>query len=961
MPTLTTTEQKNLRFFARSRLGLNDNASIKTIVKTLNDPSVNVNNFYSKMKKFQEEEEKAFVMEEARKRDVEFAKKIKEEIVKKQVKKEKAKAKRKQNEKKKIMNGVIVFKPEEVDDAEIKFYDLLKSKMGKNIIFEIVSNGINETFNYEIPVEQKEFSRWYKAMGVWIIRSDSSTMKYDLPEGANMKVFLYESKIVNKPVQKLKQYFKEGTINCLLKPILEWCENKYEEASSKSAKSRYNVMLKDIQNFKNEFGDNGVEESDICRICDILQIDISIEKPLICNEQTNKYVFEAKSNKKPLKHFILRNTRVDHTDLNEYTYLNNIEFVDREQLNKIIEECDETKIYATYTKDLSGYNSISTLEKTYKLNNEFSEMCNNFEIETGLNECYIDYINDNELSKFVINSVHYNGTIDFKNIEDFRFNREGLNHYDMETAYTQFKQCSFYKGFLGKITDFRSCDKIEGVGIYKIKDITFTNQEFKELNDKMNIYIDNCEYPSVELDYLTSMGCAFNIVAGCWGVKSLDFEFPEEMFKKYDNIRAYSKYVGKCNSIYKNKKYWIKGSNKLADIIKDNELGNVERFENGEICLSYPKKNVFHLSQLTSFIVSYQRIQVLQQLIKMNKNNLVRVCVDGIYYLGEEEFNYPFVDKCDKMNLGNNAGESYISNNWGIDDISFANKREHNSKELHLGEGGNGKTHFNLLDRGLCRILYVAPSHKLASKKRDEYNVNCEVWANILTSDVEKINKIKKYYNTLIIDECSMMEELSKQFIFKTYDNMKLIFCGDVGFQAPPFSKDKNVKIEEIKQDGFKVIQYNTNYRFKCDKLKYLVYEIRRFIRGGMNDYFVNQYVINQLGFVNDSFVKENYKIEDMILSRSHEIKDKYTEMFKDMNKWYITKNSRYLHNGDIVIGDKPNKDCEIRHSYTIHSIQGETANHKLFINMDKVYDSRLLYTAISRAKYLDQIIIVKN
>jgi hypothetical protein len=959
MPTLTTTEQKNLRFFARSRLGLNDNASIKTIIKSLNDPSVNVNNFYSKMKKFQEEEEKAFIMEEARKRDVEFAKKVKESIAKEKVKKEKAKAKRKEkrNENKQFKN-VIEFKPSEKANPQTDFYYLMKSKMGKNLIIELVSDGINETFNEEIPASQKAFNQWWNSKGEWILRYSSDTMKYD--EYSNIKVFIYESKEVKIPVKKLKQFFKDGSINCVLKPIIQWASEKHEEASSKSAKSRYNTMLKNLEEFKNKIGNDGADENIIQEISDKLQIDISIEKPLVVKEQENKYVFEAKSNKKPLKHFILRNTRVNHVDLNEYTYLNNIEFVkDKDELLKIKKECDLTNTNYEFTKDITGYTSICTLDKTYKVSNEFSEMVSEFEIKTGLNNCYIDYINDNELSNFVINSVHYNGTIDFKNIDEYRYGDYKINHYDMETAYTQFKQCRFYKGFLGKISDYRLCNKIEGVGIYKIDNLKFTNKAFEELNNKMNIYINKVEYPSVELDFLTSMGCTFDIICGCWGIEALDFEFSDEMFKKYDDIKGYAKYVGKCNSIYTNKKYWINGNSELAQIIKDNEFGKVEYFSNDEICLSYPKKNVFHLSQFTSFITAYQRIQVLEQLMKMNRNNLIRVCVDGIYYEGEEHFEYPFVDKSDKIKLCNDAGDSYISNNTGYE-ITNNIKREHNNKELHVGEGGNGKTHFNLLDKGLCRVLYVAPSYKLASKKKQEYNVNVEVWANILTSDVEKISRIKKYHNVLIIDECSMMTENDKQKIFKTYSDMKLIFCGDIGFQAPPFSINGE-PVVEIKKDGFRVIEYTKNYRFKCEKLKSLISDVRRFIKHDASDYFVNEYVREQFNLVNDDFVKENYKIEDMILSRSHNTKNRYTEYFSEMNKWYITKNSRYFHNGDIIVGNKPDTECEIRHSFTIHSIQGETADHKLYINMDNIYDKRLLYTAISRARTINQIVIIKN
>ena len=58
----------------------------------------------------------------------------------------------------------------------------------------------------------------------------------------------------------------------------------------------------------------------------------------------------------------------------------------------------------------------------------------------------------------------------------------------------------------------------------------------------------------------------------------------------------------------------------------------------------------------------------------------------------------------------------------------------------------------------------------------------------------------------------------------------------------------------------------------------------------------------------------------------------------------------------------KPDKtDCEIRHAFTTHSIQGETATDKLFIDSSKMFDTRMFYTAISRAKTIEQIYIIKD
>ena len=129
----------------------------------------------------------------------------------------------------------------------------------------------------------------------------------------------------------------------------------------------------------------------------------------------------------------------------------------------------------------------------------------------------------------------------------------------------------------------------------------------------------------------------------------------------------------------------------------------------------------------------------------------------------------------------------------------------------------------------------------------------------------------------------------------------------------------------------------------------------------GRPDYEINKLVKDYLKnrTINHTQLKEMYKIDDMILTRTHNIKDEYTEMFNDMQKWYVKINDRVYKNGEIIIGDKPETSCVLQHAYTIHSIQGETAKHKLFIDATKNYEGRTLYTAISRATKLEQIYLV--
>ena len=82
---------------------------------------------------------------------------------------------------------------------------------------------------------------------------------------------------------------------------------------------------------------------------------------------------------------------------------------------------------------------------------------------------------------------------------NLKLNRSKCNHIDMKKAYTRGGECNFYQGYLGKITDFRKTDKIQGLGIYYITDIKYNDNEYKEAT----VALFSDENESVEIPYIT--------------------------------------------------------------------------------------------------------------------------------------------------------------------------------------------------------------------------------------------------------------------------------------------------------------------------------------------------------------------------------------------------------------------------------------------------------------------------
>ena len=913
-----------------------------------------------KKKKKYSEKTKNIAYEIMRKEYNKIVEELKEQNKTQQKIKRNAQAKAKRDMKKQQIKSKI-FKLPENNLSNLR--DALKKYVGKNVMVDyVVGKNIIRSKEYNIP---SNFSSWWKktSLNDWMYDSEEALMQYHKNQG---QTFIYE------PAQDLNtnrvvQAFRDGVNHCVFTPIRNWAIAKEEEAKTEKTKYRYSGMIKKINALEEKYI-NGVPENAISEICNTLQIDISIELPF-CE---NKFI-ESQSIKKRLKFFKFMNTRLNHIDLNEV--VNNDEYIEvtRKELFEIKKQLDEANEFYTYKKDMNSINCISTLTKQYKLKNNMTEVIADFELETGLKFCQIDDVDDYELSQFIREGTNYNATVDFrKDIYDIDIS--SIKHIDMKNAYTKFQSCLFYEGFLGKISDFRKCNKIMGVGMYKITNLVFPikkysyQNKFSKYNDIMKIYISNNVYTSPELKMLSYLGATYDIVCGCWGVKPIKFEFNDDMLNNKDDegVWYYAKWAGMCDMHHMEKKFWINGDMHYFNAIRDYcGEGVVRWYENNSGCIAFKKKHNYHLGHITAFILAYQRISVIEQLMEIDYDNVVRVCVDGIYHLQEMvELKNAFRSKPD-INFNNLAGDSYVSSAIEKDlVICGASEREHFEKELHLGEGGCGKTHFNCNDKGLVKVLFLAPSWKLARCKKNETGINSSVWARALTEDPERITAIRDRANVLIIDEVSMLSEGQKQQFFELYSDMKIIMCGDLGYQLPC------IVGEEMTTKGFdNIVKHKTDYRCKDADLKKIKDDLRLMISYGRSKNEINKWVVDEFKRLGRTIslddLKASYKVEDMILCGTNELKDYYTNIFAGkfpVEKYYVMENNRLHSNGDIVIGNKPEQTkCEVRHSFTTHSIQGETANHNLFIDSVKMFDSRMFYTAISRARYLNQIFIINE
>jgi hypothetical protein len=841
-------------------------------------------------------------------------------------------------------------------------YNALKNYTGS--VQLILMNPDGTTIKQPIIIDLTDkFGNIWKNILQFLLYPGGTDAPSVFEENPEASVYITKSQTITP--ERIHQAFKHGITNCLFKPIIQFLQEKKETSSSKNTIKEYNRRLNRALELEKQFNDTGVPPKKIQEICDTLQIDIQIDQPF------QKKYLHYQSNKKALRTFRFVNTQLNHIDLNE-AFNKEPEYMTTEELQELYKEySNKENFYFTYTRGNDYISSITTLQKTYRCKKEYGDFISEFERDTGLMYCKLDAITDPNISNYVRQGTHFYSVVDFKprykddDEEEIEIEYDNYNHADMKNAYINYDMCKYYEGFLGKITDFRKTDKIEGLGYYTITNIQLTGK-VEELNNKIKIFRNGNVYPSPILKFLQDNKCRFTITEGCWGT-NLDFSMKDPKWYecKENDTKYFCKYVGTMynytleNSFYmKADPEYIKNMISIIDYDTYNYYENIDGLQD-EIRIKYKKQNHKHLSHICGFITGYSILNMLEQLLIIDTEDIIRVNCDAVYYYND----YPMVNCFRNKNqplTQKPPSYSYISNyeienEWKCE----AEYKPFHKTELHTGCGGGGKTHKQLIDTGNIKTLYCSPSWKLARNKEKEYKCNTEVWYNVLTNDPEIYSKIMRYYNVLIIDEISMLNNTLKEKIFKRYSNMKIIMCGDPNYQLDGF-EDKTSKIEYVpfKYDGFDYYEeHNTNHRVKDTKLLFLLNKIRKLIKEGKHKE-VKNYTINN--FIHVKKI-DNYNVKDMILTRTNAVKDKYTELFKDYQKYIITNNTNKYSNGEIVytIPKEQGVSYKQRHAFTTHSIQGETATNNLYICINDMYNAKMIYTALSRARYYDQIYLL--
>lgn len=567
---------------------------------------------------------------------------------------------------------------------------------------------------------------------------------------------------------------------------------------------------------------------------------------------------------------------------------------------------------------------------------------------------------------------------------------------DIRAAYTQFEEAPEFQGFMGAVWGWCKPSGIEDIrkhiGIYTVR-VLVTIPLLETMGMVVGSTFTLC---SPEILFLDSAGMRFEILYGIQGSR-FHFEFPEEFMMKYDEetctigekgVPLYSLYSGGTAAGSENRilRRYVEYS-----MVQDLRASGVDiQWEYAEECFDMledgrrilkpeimdmvnppgcavqflPKTSSINCPQFYAFITSYTRLNVLKQALTMDLDDLVLWKLDSLIYRNKGQ---PFNGLFRKKPVKSIRAPSTLYKT--TEEVSFEKGILLEPMEramLFAGAGGSGKSHYA---SKLHNLLYIAPMWSICADFRKKYH-RCVMTPNTALGLGCPSYFLKTSWrpSNVFVDESTMIDDSIKNQILDFFPHARVIFGGDF-VKGRAFQTTIGVPMS---CEGLKLKTFNEDYR-ASGELVLIKQKIRQWMAAHYGDCLgLAQYVLELLKerIINVQTALSMYQLEDWMLCGTNSNVQEWTKELGHVGEKYLVRSHNandvikalmgqdVALNGDVVFVD--NGRCEPRHAFTIHSVQGKTVESHVFVDMRRMdFDFCLLYTAISRARTLEQIFLV--
>ena len=495
----------------------------------------------------------------------------------------------------------------------------------------------------------------------------------------------------------------------------------------------------------------------------------------------------------------------------------------------------------------------------------------------------------------------------------------------------------------------------------------------------------------------------------------------EENNDNKDLVKAYCKIVGCMMIEDKRFSINIKPDNEDKEFYKTlknkENIYNVD----GIYKIIKDKETPKSLKHMALSIHAYSSTIILEQMLNMDISDVMGVKVDSIVYRKGSKFSYDTdlfkapskanIESMLKCNIiinkpidsgldvisGINYFDDMTKHDGRIDDNlinceyfkpyfiskesdikfdpSFCGEHITNTTIFLGGAGGCGKTHSILSSKNFMMndLLFTSTCWELIQGKVDEFPDITGISLPKLNGEmngktVEKFNSNR--YKYIVDDELTLQSSKTVETIINDNKGKFIILMGDVEYDGFYYQCSIGSNVVNPSKINCQYIKYTKNYRFEPE-FNDKVNDLRTFMynnKGQTNKIY--EYVKNEFsGCFKNKISDIQFNDDDVGISALKPIdkdgKCLYSHQFykKGAKPQYYIKDTIYkkgLYRGAKLDEEPDNKNYTNSLFRTIHAYQGRqlTKDNKIIILLNSLFDFNLLYTAISRARRLDQIVI---
>jgi hypothetical protein len=506
------------------------------------------------------------------------------------------------------------------------------------------------------------------------------------------------------------------------------------------------------------------------------------------------------------------------------------------------------------------------------------------------------------------------------------------------------------------------------VGIMGIDNFT-TTTNIKALDQ------DKDFYKTLDSDYIYQFEDIFKIVepVDATSLKHIAYSIKANVqtiiLKQLLEMKSSDIFGVKVDSIVYKKQADFKIVDTYKELFKEPVKSNIENMLKSDY-------NTMLKNEKSNFYINYFKTMVMGQLLEKKDDSIyIKLAKHKIENMLKNKYSSPYyikyfipMEKLDSENF----------------DISPLPNGEHITQKIVFcgGGGGCGKSYSILNSRVFMKnkILYSSNCWELIQAKADEFKDFGVIGLSLPKLTGEMNGAKVEQYNTgyakyKVLDEITLNNKKTVETVINQDAGRCFIFLiGDVDEDG--FYYQASISKDIFNPSNYKNVQYVKylkSYRFD-NELNEKLQAIRKFMKTGKNNPYLLYNEVKQ-------HFKDNFYNKDEIIFNKNDVGISALQPINKMGDCIYS--SQFINNGSIkqyyrketnfkkkiYKGGKleepiEGKNCVCSLFRTIHSYQGrqlDTGDGRIIILLNSLFDYNLLYTALSRARRVNQIVIIND